>query len=255
MASHFVRPYRQVYQVEREKNRIHFVRYLGKFHSKQVSETIAQLAIFDLSSQVRAAAREELASRRPSEFRHVFLQGLRYPWAPAANHAAVALVELNDDAALPELNKLVDLPDPSEPFAGKGGLYVRELVRINHLKNCLLCHPPAASRINSIPAPIPVRGEKLPVVYYAGRLASNSIDASTVYLRQDLSVLHKVAKPEKWPEIQRFDYLVRTRPYQNTRKPTASGKARQISYPQRDAVLYALNSLQTPPEEPGAAAE
>ena len=42
---------------------------------------------------------------------------LRYPWPPAAEHAAEAIVNLGDTDAIGDLRKLVDLPDPSASTA------------------------------------------------------------------------------------------------------------------------------------------
>ncbi len=71
--------------------------------------------------------------------------------------------------------------------------------------------------------------------------------ADITYLRQDFSLMERVTKPDKWPQWQRFDYLVRTRELtadeiadhekKRKRKPAAR------SYPQREAVLFALREL------------
>jgi hypothetical protein len=72
------------------------------------------------------------------------------------------------------------------------------------------------------------------------------VRADITYLRQDFSVTERVAKPDKWPEWQRFDYLVRTRELTadevaaHRKKPR---KSRFASYPQRYAVRFALREL------------
>jgi hypothetical protein len=72
------------------------------------------------------------------------------------------------------------------------------------------------------------------------------VRADITYLRQDFSVTERVAKPDKWPEWQRFDYLVRTRELTadevaaHRKKPRKSPFA---SYPQRYAVRFALREL------------
>src|SRR5262249_28086568 len=94
-------------------------------------------------------------------------------------------------------------------------LVVRELVRINHHHNCLLCHMPAASA--SIGGLVPTPGESLPPLFdstYYWQAPSGSIfvRADITYLRQDFSLMLPVADAEKprWPSRQRFDFLVRT---------------------------------------------
>ena len=63
--------------------------------------------------------------------------------------------------------------------------------------------------------------------------------------------MHTVEKPEHWPEMQRFDYLVRTR--ELTAKEIAeldssrARKTKEKTYPQREAVRYALEALQEKP--------
>src|SRR5207253_10217998 len=66
------------------------------------------------------------------------------PWAPAANNAAEALVELGDKIVIPHLVQLLSQPDPSAPQTlPNGKVVVKEVVRVNHLTNCLMCHPPS----------------------------------------------------------------------------------------------------------------
>ena len=74
-----------------------------------------QRAVFDLSPDVREAAVKALRARRNSEYRPVLLGALRYPWAPAADHAAEALVALEDRGAAGQLVRLLDEPDPALP--------------------------------------------------------------------------------------------------------------------------------------------
>ncbi len=45
---------------------------------------------------------------------------------------------------IPNLVQLLDQPDPSDPQAlPNGRVVVKEVVRVNHLTNCLMCHPPS----------------------------------------------------------------------------------------------------------------
>src|SRR5262249_51471202 len=122
---------------------------------------------------------------------------------------------------------------------------VREVVRVNHLRNCLLCHAPSTDRRDPLRGVVPTPGEPLPQVYYSSR-KGDFVRADVTYLRQDFSVTECVAKPGKWPQWQRFDYLVRTRELTadelaaHRKKPPKSLFA---SYPQRNVVLFALREL------------
>ena len=244
-----VRPMEQMIQTEKVELRLGLVESLALVKGKEATEAIARRAVFDLSPVVRDSALKALAKRSLDDARPVFLAALRHPWATAADHAALALTELNDQKAYQSVRKLVDAPDPCEPFQEEKKWYVRELVRVNHLRNCLLCH--AASSLDSDPvrAPIPEPGKPLPSRYYASRLRSPSIRADIVYFRQDFSAIHKVDKPDEWPKFQRFDYLVRKRELtakeveKRTAQVAQAAFAGRSSYPQRDAMLYTLYQL------------
>jgi hypothetical protein len=94
---------------------------------------------------------------------------------------------------------------------------MREVVRINHHRNCLLCHAPVATAHESeVAALMPTPGRAFPTSsqqYYGSRITPESlaVRADITYLRQDFSVLMPVADAHPWPEMQRFDFLVRTR--------------------------------------------
>jgi hypothetical protein len=81
------------------------------------------------------------------------------------------------------------------------------------------------------------------------------VRADVTYLRQDFSLLQQVVKPDKWPAWQRFDFLVRTRelPAQEAAELDKGGPHRQLVYPQRDAVLFALRELTGEDLGPGSA--
>jgi hypothetical protein len=65
--------------------------------------------------------------------------------------------------------------------------------------------------------------------------------------QQDFSVVQPVKEPGKWPRLQRFDYLIRQRELsadEVARLPKPQDAAEQTSsYPQREAVLWALRQL------------
>ena len=245
--SEFVRPLRQVYEVQPEKSRVALAQVLAKSKSRLAAQALARLAVFDLSERVRDEAVQQLVGQDRATVRAELLAAFRHPWAPAAVHAAKAIDRLGDKGMIPALKKLLDQPDPCAPFQEKDTWYVRELVRVNHLKNCLMCHPPADTKRPTLSGPIPLRDRALPVAYYASRdKTSPLVDASTVDLRQDFSVLHELKDAKPWPEVQRFDYLVRTRPLRAEEIPKKKGAKAIPSafiYPQREVIQELLAVL------------
>jgi hypothetical protein len=206
------RPLEQMYQTETLPVREVLIGKLAEIKGKEATEALARRAVFDLASHVRDAAVKALQERSRDEARPIFLAALEHPWAPAAEHAAWALAALKDHKAADSIAALLKKPDPCAPFREGKKWYVREVARVNHLSNCLLCHPPSQDSKDLVVAPIPVPGEPLPVVYYSGvRKGIDAVRAEVVYFRQDFSAMHAVAKPDRWPGVQRFDYLVRKR--------------------------------------------
>ncbi|MCI0463570.1 MAG: hypothetical protein L0Z62_42075 [Gemmataceae bacterium] len=219
-----------------------------------VTVALARLAVFDLEPGVRALALETLKGRPADQYRPILLDGLRYPWAPVAERAAEGLARLNLRDTIPELVRLLDQPDPNTPFLKKEGTkevpVVREMVRINHFRNCLLCHAPAAERTDLVRGVVPVPGEPIPsssVEYYAERRAGAVVRADITYLRQDFSLMQPVSGSGDWPILQRYDFLVRTRLLTKveqaeweTEKQAAAPRA--LSDHKR-AILFALREL------------
>jgi HEAT repeat protein len=120
------------------------VELLAEIPGPAATRALAQRAAFDLDTGVRAGAAAALRTREAADYRPVLLKALRYPWAPAADHAAEALVALGDRGAVAELVTLLRQPDPALPQPLPGGrLVVQEVVRASHLANCILCHPPS----------------------------------------------------------------------------------------------------------------
>jgi hypothetical protein len=222
------------------------IEQLAAIPQPKSSEALAKLALFDLSDKVREQAIQSLAQRPRTEYRELLLSGLRYPWAPVADHAAEALVALEDKDAVPALRKLSDAVDPNVATydSQHRAWMVPEVVRINHLSNCVMCHAPSHSTSDLVRGRMPSQNEPLPPLtqYYADTTGP-FVRADITYLRQDFSVVQEVEKPGKWPQMQRFDFLVRQRPekpeeaYHRVQR-TAAG-----NYPQRQAVLYALREL------------
>jgi hypothetical protein len=238
----------QIFQADEVKVRLGLVRLLARSQARAATEALAGRALFDLSPEVREAAVRALASRPAGSYRPLLLKGLRHPWSPAADHAAWALATLEDRATAPALLDLLDRPDPRAPEpAGKGKWVIAELVRVNHLRNCLLCHAPARSTTDPVRGLVPPPGKPLPAAYYDSD-DGIFVRADVTYLRQDFSATHRVPNAKPWPARQRFDYLVRRR--ELTANEIASHAAAVAArpavppdYPQRQAVLFALREL------------
>lgn len=233
----------QMLQVEEEWLRETLVELLATRKEPATTLALAKLALFDVSPKVRELAVTFLKLRPRAEVRSVILAGFRHPWPPVAQHAAEALVALDDREAVMPLMDLLEQPDPAAPAKNSAGKWVKaELVRVNHLGNCLLCHAYSHSRSDTVRGIIPTPGQPLPQFYYESR-QGDFVRADIVYLRQDFSVPHAVAKPNQWPAVQRFDYLVRQRELTELELAQHPPRDANSSYPQRDAVLFALREL------------
>ena len=188
---------------------------------------------------------------------------------------------------------------------------VREMVRINHHRNCLLCHAPETSEGLNPPPPrslggfqpntwgsnpntnggfnpgsggfggpggmpplslvtapqntaqVPLPGQVLPAPNPSTGGYGNSdpeilIRIDVTYLRQDFSIKLPVSQAHPWPEMQRFDFVVRTRQvseqeaekYQELLRLREPG---ELS-PYHRAALYGLRELTGRDTEPTAAA-
>jgi hypothetical protein len=159
---------------------------------------------------------------------------------------ALTVVALEDRQNGEKRTRLMAEPGevPQQVKASTREVYaVREVVRVNHLRNCLLCHPPSLAATDPVRGFVPTPGKPLgpPATAYNGTQNGLFVRADVTYLRQDFSVQQPVAKPEHWPLYQRYDYVVRTRypTEEELRRPEAA------TYPQREAVRWALRELTT----------
>jgi hypothetical protein len=244
------------------------------------SDALARIAVFSLDEDVRAAAIEALAKRGGDAGSARLRQALRYPWPAVAKNAADAIVQLNRLDFTKELINLLEEPDPRQPTVriidDKEQPIVRELVRINHHRNCMLCHPPGntpeifgkvrdgamgpwqdgmrhgnvgldALRVRAEHGPVPVPGVAFPTsADYYSRFRSPDliVRADATYLRQDFSLMQIVADAEPWPAMQRFDFLVRTRVItEREAKAYQTEFADAAASPYRQAALNALRRL------------
>jgi hypothetical protein len=242
----------QVLCAEDALYRLSLVERLSDIQHGGTSVVIAQRAVFDLHADVRTTSIELLKGRSGKDYVPVLLNGLQHPWSVAAQNAAEALVKLEAVDAVPDLIDLWMGPDPAVPYVenikGKETPVVRELVRVNHLRNCLLCHAPATSTSKDFKAPIPTPGERLPeIYYYGGTRDPNAVRPDVTYIKQDFSVMHPVKDPGAWPALQRFDYLVRTRPLNASEREAFERQLKAAQSPfmseHRQAIFYALCAL------------
>jgi HEAT repeat protein len=256
---------------ENKQVRLMLLELLQAIPGKASTSALARRAVFDVDPEVRQTAVAALRDRPLPDSRRVFVEMLRYPWPPAADHAAEALVNLGDRAAVGQLVAALDKPDPQAPQPdGKGGSFVREIVRIHHLTNCLLCHPPASSAKDPVLGADPVltRAQANAALSQASQALASTPGAHSyggksngalllrgdvTFLRQDFSLLQTVPStlvaslqatgPLSAP-TQRFDFVVRKRTL--PRKGEAAPKepsAERVTYPQQESVLFALREL------------
>jgi hypothetical protein len=237
----------QMLQTENTEIRSFLVKRLSQIEGKDATFALAQRAVFDLSPEVREEAVAALEKRDHKHFEQFLIDSLRSPWPPAAQHAAEVIVALKLKDAVTGMVKILKEPDPKLPFPSEGKNHaVREMVRINHLSNCMLCHAISTSQEDLVRGRVPTPGEEMPPLYYAER-SGLFVRADITFIRQDFSVVQPVANPVKWPGQQRFDYLIRTRNATPTEVKLLKGLEKEgkltAGYPQRDAVLFALREV------------
>ncbi len=126
---------------------------------------------------------------------------------------------------------------------------MRELVRVNHHHNCLLCHAPANTpdvleSIAKAPVPQPSRPLPSPFQGYGSQQSPDIfVRVAMTYLRQDFSMLMKVENAKPWPEMQRYDFFVRTRVIDAKEASERTEQLRKQIPPNHAAAQYALREL------------
>jgi len=240
------------------------VKYLATLSHAEASKALAKLVIFSPEDDIRQAAIDALKVRRERDYADVLLKGLRYPLPAVAQRASEALVQLERNDVVPQLVAFLDEPDARAPFQGevkgKKGTLVRELVRVNHHRNCLLCHAPVkvdalSGEFVSADMPIPGRPLPTPSQGYQSTIPDILVRIDVTYLRQDFSMMQPVAEAHPWPTEQRFDFLVRTRALtdQEAKSFRSLFESRKEN-PYRDAAWAALRKLTGRDVEPSSAA-
>jgi hypothetical protein len=279
----------QVLEPEGPQLNQQLVKYLASLKHIDATRALAKVAISNEDDQVRHDAVAALEKRSESDFRDVLERGLNYPWPAVAQRTTDAIVKLKLKNMAPQLVEMLERPDPRAPQVaekdGKNVHIVREMVRVNHLRNCLLCHSPApaAAAVNvalsevevqaeprrplsprqPLTAPVPLPNQTLPTPTPQGGYGQFTtpdtlISFDVTYLRQDFSVKLPVADAQPWPAQQRFDFLVRTREvseqdaqaYRNLLRPATKN---ELS-PYQTAAVAALRQLTGRDAAPTAAA-
>ena len=268
--------------------RLEFVKRLAAYDKSDLdklaaTQALTKLAVFEPDETLRRAAIAALQTRGLGADTALLLHGLRYPWPSIARTTAETVAELKRDDLVPELIKMLDEPDPRAPASRTAGdktvSFVREVVKINHHRNCLLCHPPGntpdvmtlqpwdegkykralekdvdAYFVNIkkqaddiLVGAVPTPGEELPSAsdgYGSFRSPDVLVRADITYLRQDFSLAQKVENAKPWPDMQRFDYLVRTRVVSEKEATAYRGELTKSGpSPYRTAALATLRRL------------
>jgi hypothetical protein len=224
--------------------RLQLTKMLNATKGPNASVALARQSLFDFSPQVRQAAIQALTDRPREEYRKTLMDGFRYPLPVVADRAAEALTAVEDRGEGADLKKLLDRPDPAAPMLNEKKKWVTaEIVKVNHLRNCVLCHAPAHNEGDPVRGFVPQPGQPIPPAYY-GQRDGDFVRADVTYLRQDFSLMEDVPDPGKWPARQRFDYMIRQR--ELTDQEIADKAEPAKSYPQREAVRRALDKLTAP---------
>ena len=262
----------QIMMPEPSEVRLGLARYLATIPHVDATRALIKLAIFSPEDEVRAAAIEGLKLRREKDYTDILLQGFRYPLPAVSKRAADALVKLERKDLLENLVQVLESPDPRLPVTekrdGKEIAFVRELVKVNHHHNCLLCHAPGNTENTSqgvLKVAVPLPSEPLPKPADGGGYMSTPplspdivVRIDMTYLRQDFSLMMPVNDAHPWPEMQRFDFLVRTRTLTATEaqvyEPCCDADEPGRLSPYHRAALFALRELTGRDTEPTAAA-
>ncbi|HMF16258.1 MAG TPA: hypothetical protein VKE98_03585, partial [Gemmataceae bacterium] len=244
------------------------VKYLAGISHVEATQALAKLAIFSAEAEVRQAAIDALKVRRERDYTGILLAGLHYPLPAVAQHSSQAIVKLERKDMVGQLVALLDEPDPRLPVVKtvhkKEVPVVREIVRINHHRNCLLCHAPGNTPSVSgdvVTAPVPTPGEPFPSPsqgYGNGQSPDILVRIDVTYLRQDFSMFQPVADANPWPEMQRFDFVVRNRELTEEEAEVYREKLTKrepgVLSPYHRTALAALRDLTGRDTEPTAAA-
>ncbi len=246
----------QMLAPETAEIRLGLVKYLAGVSHIESSKALARMVLFSAEDDVRAAAITALKVRREKDYTDVLVKGLRYPWPAVAKRAAEAITKLERTDLIPNLLAVLDAADPRMPvtkeMGGKTSTVALEMVKVNHHRNCLMCHAPTGSgapNANAISAEVAIQGQPLPTPAegYRQSVPELLIRLDVTYLRQDFSALLPVKDAHPWPEMQRFDFFVRARKLTDdeaeTYRAQLTPKEAGVLSPYHKAALTALRDL------------
>ena len=256
----------QILMPEAAESRAALAKHLSTIPHLDATKALAKLAIFSPEDEVRAAAIAGLKLRREKDYTGILMQGFRYPLPAVSKRAAEALVKLECKDLLANLIEVLESPDPRLPArSASDGFVVRELAKVNHHRNCLLCHAPGNTDNTPegvLKVAVPLPGEPLTKPAEGGGYQSTPppspdivVRLDMTYLRQDFSMMMPVPDAHPWPEMQRFDFLVRTREVTaaEAKAYVENAEPGRLS-PYHRAALFALRELTGHDTEPTAAA-
>lgn len=210
--------------------RIGLVQFLGKIPHVEATPAIARLALYSEEAEIRREASIILKSRREKDYDGVLRAALRYPYPQVAERAMDLIARLDRKDLAGELVRLLEESDPRKPIPvnNSKSSKIRELVRIRHSENCLLCHPPIRSDHEPLLAgnlatlrqrhargwQEPIKGIPLFDRNFSGfynssnQISGPAIRFDIVFLKQDFSV---TLSTDNGKTKDRFDFVVRER--------------------------------------------
>jgi hypothetical protein len=257
----------QMLAPESAELRLGLVKYLTGVAHVEATRALARLAIFSPEDEVRLAAIDSLKVRREKDYTDIILRGLRYPWPAVAKRSADAVARLGRTDLVPELLAMLEEGDPRLPATkdveGKKVSFVREMVKVNHHRNCVMCHAPGSPENvsgNVISAEVAIPGQPLPQPFEGYRQSSPDImiRLDVTYLRQDFSARLPVEEAHPWPDAQRFDFFVRERELEadevETYREKLTPKGAGVISPYHRAALTALRDITNKDTAPTAEA-
>jgi hypothetical protein len=252
----------QVLTVRPESSRKFLARHLGRIEGARASRALAKMALMDPHPEVRREAIVALKSRHASEYLPTLLAGVNHPFGPVAGHAAEAIVALGRAEAAPVLLAVLDGPDPEAPYPRGVGpaRYVRELVRVDHKRNCLLCHLTSLSTTDQPRGEVPSlkedrlrpKEESGNFGYFAAEPRSKAPAKTGVFVRADVTYLvqdYSVNLDAGKNGLRRYDLFVRERLATEADFVAARLRRKEGQTDQHKAAEFALGELSG--EEPG----
>ncbi|MEQ8787204.1 MAG: HEAT repeat domain-containing protein [Pirellulaceae bacterium] len=234
----------QTLQVESTEVRAALIEHFASIDGGEATRAIARRALFDHDRTLRFAAVAALRERDPAEYEGVLLSGFDHPWDAVAWHAAEALALISDAHLVPELLAILDSPPPTAPRQDEQEDWrVREMVAVQHMQNCLLCHAPSTWPDDAVRGLIPDPNKPPPAVYYSRLPQGDFVRADVTYLKQDFSVMQEIESSGKLPKVQRVDYLVRRRKLTQDERAELEQQADERAASHRAAVVFLLGHL------------